>query len=62
MMEGFQSGALGLSVPKRVEMGVGVAVDHAPIPLQALVERTALTWDLTHNMKIVMTEAAQVNA
>lgn len=43
MMEGFQSGALGLSVPKRVEMGVGVAVDHAPIPLQALVERTALT-------------------
>ena len=60
MTGAIPNGALGLHVPKLVEMGVGAAVDHAPIPLQVQVERNAQIKDQTHNTKTAMMEAVQV--
>lgn len=60
MMEDIQIGALGPSVPKLVEMGVAVAVGHVPVPLQALVERTAHNWDQRSRTRTAMKEAVQV--
>lgn len=54
-------GENGTNVLSRVVEAPGQEADHAPIPLQNMVEQTACSWDRVRKLGLAMKVLVQVN-